>query len=88
MLLVFIDVGVLVLGAELIVLALLAYYVKMMGHYRIRIALGGMSLGMGGLTPLIAYLIGTASALFYVLIFVSVVSIIAGVLNVTAKPRD
>jgi len=88
MLLVFIDVGVLVLGAELIVLALLAYYVKMIGHYRIRIALGGMSLGMGGLTPLLAYLIGTGSILFYILIIVGIVSIIAGVLNVTAKPRD
>jgi len=97
MLLAFIDVGVLTLGAELTVLALLAYHIRMVGYYRIRVAFGGISLGIGGFTMLLAYLIQTgfialpsmlsqwATTLFYGLVFVSAIHVLAGVLNVTAK---
>jgi len=95
MLLLFIGMNVLTLGAGLGVLALLAYYLSMVGHYRIRVAFGGMSLGIGVFAALLAYLIETGllplvtpPVLFYVLIFVSAVSILAGVLNVTTPTRN
>ncbi|MDH5636303.1 MAG: APC family permease [Candidatus Bathyarchaeota archaeon] len=91
----FMDPKVLALGAGLGVLALLAYYLSMVGHYRIRVAFGGMSLGIGVFAALLAYLIETGllplvtpPVLFYVLIFVSAVSILAGVLNVTTPTRN
>ncbi len=90
----FMDPMVLALGAGLAVLALLAYYLSMVGYYRVRIAFGGMSLGMGGFVMLLAYLMETrllpfiiSPPLFYVLIFVSVISILAGVLNITTRTR-
>jgi hypothetical protein len=83
------------LGLELSIIALLVYYIKMVGYHRLRIAFGGMSLGFGGFTSFLAYLIGTSqikldgispeatTAVFYALIFVSVIQILAGILNVT-----
>lgn len=97
MLLAFIDVGVLTLGVELIILALLAYHIRMVGYHRIRIAFGGISLGIGGFTMLLAYLIRTGfialpgmlsqweTILFYGLVFVSAIYVLAGVLNITAE---
>jgi len=96
-LLMFIDVGVLSLGIVLCVLAVLAYYIIMVGYLRFRIAFGGISLGLGGFTLILAGLIVTGSMPFnvlspamttiilFILIFVSIIQIIAGVLNVTAK---
>jgi len=99
-LLLFIDMKVLALGAELTILALLAYYIAIVGHQRIRVAFGGMSLGIGGFAALVAYLIGIgfiqlptalpkplATMLFYGLIFVSVICFLAGALNMTGKGR-
>jgi len=89
------DVGVLILGAELTILALLAYYIKMTGYARIRSAFGGISLGIGSLGMLVAYLIKSGlmslpleseDIFIYGLIFVSAVYILAGVLNSTTKP--
>jgi len=97
MLLAFIDVGVLTLGAELTILALLAYHIRMVGYYRIRVAFGGISLGISGFTLLLAFLIQTglialpsvlsqwATILFYGLVFASAIYVLAGVLNITAK---
>ena len=94
MLLLFIDVKVLTLGAGLSVLALLAYYLSMVGHYRIRIAFGGMSVGVGFFLALTAYLMATGFVplvmppiLLYVLILASAISILAGVLNITTRTR-
>ncbi len=93
-LLVFIDPSVLVLGLELGIVALLVYYVRMIGHHRMRIAFGGISLGLGVFTSFLAYLLGTSSIemgavspevavwVFYILVFVSVVEILAGILNI------
>ncbi len=89
------DAAVLILGAELTILALLAYYIKMAGYSHIRSAFGGISLGIGSLGVLAAYLINSGllslaseskGVLIYGLIFVSLVYIIAGVLNSTTKP--
>jgi APA family basic amino acid/polyamine antiporter len=94
----FIDPSVLILGFELIVVALLVYYIKMVGHRRIRIAFGGVSLGLGAFVAFVAYLVGTnvllqgvpqetVTIVFGFLLFVSVIQILAGVLNLLAPDR-
>jgi amino acid transporter len=94
----FIEPSVLILGFELITIALLVYYIKMVGHHRIRIAFGGVSLGLGAFVAFIAYLVGTNSLLqgapqetvtlvFGLLLFISVIQILAGVLNLLASDR-
>jgi len=96
-LLIFIDIGVLSLGIVLCILAVLAYYIRMVSYLRFRIALGGISLGLAGFTSALAYLVirgsmplngvtpAMTTIIFLILLFVSIVQIIAGVLNVTAK---
>jgi APA family basic amino acid/polyamine antiporter len=92
----FIEPSVLILGFELIMVALLVYYIRMVGHHRIRVAFGGISLGFGAFVAFVAYLLGTNAIVlagvsqelvFYVLLFVSVIQIAAGVLNLTASQR-
>ncbi len=94
-LLLFIDPSVLILGFELGIVALLVYYIKMVGHRRMQIAFGGVSLGLGAFIAFVAYLVGTNSVLqgvpqetttliFGFLLFVSVIQIIAGILNLCA----
>jgi APA family basic amino acid/polyamine antiporter len=95
----FIDPSVLILGIELVIVALLVYYVRMVGHHRIRIAFGGISLGLGAFVAFMAYLLRTNSILlpgvstemvkllFCVLIFVSAIQIVAGVLNIIVSDR-
>jgi amino acid transporter len=91
-LLIFIDVGVLSLGIALCVLAVLAYYIRMVGYLRFRVAFGGISLGLGGFTLILAYLIvkgamplsgAMTTIIFSILLFVGVIQIVAGILNVT-----
>jgi APA family basic amino acid/polyamine antiporter len=95
----FIEPSVLILGFELIIVALLVYYIRMVGHHRIRIAFGGISLGLGAFIAFVAYLLGTNSIVlsgvsqevvtlvFYGLLFVSIIQILAGVLNLIASDR-
>jgi APA family basic amino acid/polyamine antiporter len=95
----FIEPSVLILGAELIIVALLVYYIKMVGHHRIRIAFGGINVGLGAFVAYLAYLLGTngivlqgvsqgvTTLLFYVLLFVSIIQILAGILNLIASDR-
>jgi APA family basic amino acid/polyamine antiporter len=95
----FIEPSVLILGLELIIVALLVYYIRMVGHHRIRIAFGGVSLGLGAFVAFVAYLLGTGSIVlqgvsqetvtlvFYVLLSVSVIQVLAGVLNLLASDR-
>jgi len=99
-LLAFIEPSVLILGLELSIIALLVYYVRMIGYARIRIAFGGISLGLGGFIVFLTYLMRNgnislssvsseiATIVLYALLFVGVVQILAGVLNVTAPSRD
>jgi APA family basic amino acid/polyamine antiporter len=94
----FIEPSVLILGFELIIVALLVYYIKMVGYHRMRIAFGGVSLGLGAFIAYIAYLVGTNSILqgvpqetvtiaFGFLLFISVIQILAGILNLLAADR-
>ncbi len=78
----------------LMALVLATYHLRMVGRYRLQVAMGGASLGMGIFGALLTYLIGTGFVplalpriYLYVLIFVSVVSIIAGVLNISTRTR-
>jgi len=94
----FIDPSVLILGFELMIVALLVYYIKMVGQHRIRIAFGGVSLGLGALAAFVAYLVETNTLLrevppetvtivFGFLMFVCVIQFLAGVLNLFAPDR-
>jgi APA family basic amino acid/polyamine antiporter len=95
----FIEPSVLILGLELIIVALLVYYIRMMGHHRIRIAFGGISLGLGAFVAFVAYLLGTgsivlqgvsqevAALVLYVTVFISIIQILAGILNLIASDR-
>ena len=83
----------------LMALVLITYHLRMVGYNRIRIAFGGMSLGVGGFVALFAYLLRTgyplpisipshlSAIIFYVLIFISTISILAGLLNITTKSK-
>jgi len=96
-LLIFIDVGVLSLGLILCLLAVFAYYARMVGYLRFRIAFGGISLSLGFFITFLAYSIAsgtmllsglsptTARILLFILIITSVIQVAAGILNVTAK---
>jgi amino acid transporter len=95
----FIEPSVLILGAELFIVALLVYYIRMMGHHRLRIAFGGISLGLGAFVAFVAYSVSTNSiviqgvsrevsnAVSYLLFFVSIIQILAGVLNISVPDR-
>jgi APA family basic amino acid/polyamine antiporter len=95
----FIEPSVLILGLELIIVALLVYYIRMVGQHRIRIAFGGISLGLGGFVAFVAYLLETGSIVlqgasqetvtlvFCFLLFVSIIQVLAGVLNLLASDR-
>ena len=95
----FIEPSVLILGVELIIVALLVYYIRMVGHHRMRIAFGGISLGLGAFVAFVAFLLGTNSIVlqgvspevttlvFCVLLFVSIIQVLAGVLNMIVSDR-
>lgn len=95
----FIETSVLTIGVELSVLALLAYYLSMIGYHRIRIAVGGMNLGIGILILLSPFFIKAGlisltvptqfTALLHLTsIFVGIICILAGILNVTVSSRS
>jgi amino acid permease len=95
----FIEPSVIVLGLELGIVALLVYYIRMVGYHRIRIALGGVSLGLGVFAAFAAYLLGTNSIvlpdvapgvstlIFGFLIFISIVEVLGGLLNIMASDK-
>lgn len=87
-------VSALTYGLGLGALALIAYYLRMVGRYRLRVAIGGVSLGIGIFTALFAYMLESGliqsvilSIPFQVFIFVSVVFVAAGLLNIAASTR-
>jgi amino acid transporter len=98
-LLLFIEPSVIVLGLELGIVALLVYYIRMVGYHRIRIALGGVSMGLGVFAAFAAYLLGTNSIvlngvasgvstlLVVFLIFISIIEVLGGLLSITASGK-
>ena len=69
----------------------------MVGHNRIQIAFGGISIGLGGLAIYGAYSIGSRILVFpglspdlvnlivYFLFFVGIIQILAGIMNLTTN---
>lgn len=84
-------VGALSSGGVLTALVLTTYYLRMLGRHRLRIAVGGASLGVGVSLMLLTYLAeaGFMPTIFpfpnYILIFLGVISIVAGIWNATAR---
>ncbi|MCK4952495.1 amino acid permease [Candidatus Bathyarchaeota archaeon] len=79
-------------GLGLVALALITYHLRMIGRHRLRVAVGGISLSIGVFAGLWAYLFDTEfvpliipSIPLYVLILVCIVSILAGILNISAR---
>jgi len=92
----FLEPSTLLIGLELFIFGLIAYYIKMVGHYRICLAMSGMNLGISAFSALFASLIisnllpislsqDIALLLFCVTILVSITYLIAGLLNITRK---
>jgi len=96
LLLFFLEPGTLLIGVELFIFGLIAYYIRMVGYYRICLAVGGMNLGIGAFSTLLAYLLMSNSLpislsqdstllFFGVAVFVSITYLVAGLLNITRK---
>lgn len=78
-------------GIVLTALVLMTYYLRMIGRYRLQIAVGGAGLGVGVSLALVTYLVDASfvSPIFpnmpsYIMLFISTITSIAGILNITA----
>ena len=87
------------MGAELFLFGLIAYYLRMVRHDRICLAVGGMNLGISAYSALLAYLVisgslpislpqNMISLLFGAAIIVSVTYLTAGILSITQKAGE
>jgi amino acid transporter len=96
LLILFLEPSTLLIGIELFIFGLIAYYIRMVGYNRICLAMGGMNLGISAFSAFLAYLIISNSlpvllsqdmtALFFgIAILVSVTCLFAGLLNITRK---
>lgn len=81
-------------GLGMLALVLGTYYLRMLGRHRLRVAVGGVSVSFGVLLALFLYLVAIGFVplvlpgyLQYFLIFVGVVSIVAGLWTVSTRPR-
>ncbi len=84
-------INALMSGLGLMALVLITYHLRMVGRYRLQVAVGGISLTTGIFMALLTYLteIGFVRLALprTILIFISAVSILAGILNVSARTR-
>jgi len=98
LLLFFLEPGTLLIGLELFIFGLIAYYIRMVGYHRICCAMGGMNFGISAFSALIACLIisnsmpitlssDTGLLFFCLAVFVSMIYLVAGLLNVARKYR-
>ncbi len=96
MLIFFLEPGTLLIGLELFVFGLVAYYIRMMGYYRISLASGGMNFGISVFSALIACLIASGAVPMLMsesvrwlatsgAALVSVIYLVAGLLNITRR---
>ena len=98
-LILFIEPSVLILGFELGIVALLIYYIRMIGQDRLKIAFGGISLGLGGLILYVIHAIQsglivlfgvaneTLNQIYYILFFIAIIHFIAGILNLLSNSK-
>lgn len=96
LLLFFLDPGTLLIGLELFIFGIIAYYIRMVGYYRIYHALSGINFGISAFLALLAYLIisdstmmqlsrDTVLMLFVIAAVASIVYLGAGLLSITRK---
>lgn len=99
MLLFFLEPSTLFIGAELFIFGMIAYYIRMVGYYRIYLAMGGINLGISVFSALLAYLIitnslpialsqNTAMLLFCIAFFMSMICLTAGLLDITRNNSE
>ena len=97
-LIIFLEPSTLLIGIGLFIFSLIAYCIRMVGHYRFCLAFGGMNFGISAFSAIIAYLIisntlpialseVTRLLFFGVAVFVSITYFIAGLLDIIRK-RD
>jgi amino acid transporter len=99
LLILFLEPSTLFIGAQLFILGLLVYYIRMVGHHRICLAMGGMNLSLAALSALSGFLIVSGVlpvtmsdnmklAAFFTAIFVGVICLVAGLLDVARNAED
>ncbi len=92
----FLEPSTVFIGVELLIFGLVAYYIRMVEHHRIHLALGGMNLGISAFSALLAILVTSNSLpmalspnmsllLFGVAATVSVTYLLAALLNITTS---
>jgi amino acid transporter len=95
-LLFFLEPGTLLIGIGLFVFGLIAYYIRMVGYYRIHLAMGGMNLGISAFSILLVCLLMSNSLPMFLpqdvtpmfisgIVLIGIVNLIAGLLNITKK---
>ena len=95
-LLFFLETGTLLIGIGLFVFGLIAYYIRMVGYYRIHLAMGGMNLGISAFSILLVCLLMSNSLPMFLpqdvtpmfisgIVLIGIVNLIAGLLNITKK---
>jgi amino acid transporter len=96
LLILFLEPGTLFMGAELFLFGLIVYYIRIVGYYRLCLAIGGMNLGISAFSALLAYLVMSNSLLITLsqnttllilgfAVLVSITYLVAGLLNITKK---
>lgn len=95
----FLEPSTLFIGAELFIFGLIAYYIRMVGYHRICLAVGGMNLGISTFSALLALLLASgslplplsqsmASLLFWAAILISIIYLVAGLLDITKEENE
>ncbi|RLI36292.1 hypothetical protein DRO55_03825 [Candidatus Bathyarchaeota archaeon] len=98
LLILFIERSALLIGFEFIVAAVIVYHLKMVGYHRLRLAVGGINLGIGGLTLFTLYLMrrgiitidlpqGLRWTFPYLPAFIGAIFLLAGILNIAGRRR-
>ena len=98
LLILFIERSALLLGLEFIIIAIIIYHLKMVGYHRLRLAVGGVNLGISGITALIAYMFMEGEISLPIteifgentsnlIIAVSLIFFISGILNIISRKR-
>ena len=98
-LIVFVESSAVTLVLEFIIVSLIIYHLKMMGYHRLRVAFGGINLGISGFIGLILYLVQTgvvqlglssqeSSALLIIGYVLGVTFFAAGVLNLVKSEKE
>jgi len=98
LLLLFTERSALILGFEFMVVAVIIYHLKMVGYKRLRLAVAGVNLGIGGISSLVLYLMWTGNVtlqlphtlrlnLLILWLIINVMYLVAGILNLLEVKR-